>query len=68
MNVLGLCIKLNSSVAHMFYAWPFNNITAVSIDINKNKYFLSFNAYTTVFDWGGGNSNKNKTQRLNLPK
>ena len=34
---LGLCIKVDSYVAHMFYAWPFSHNTAVPIAKNKNK-------------------------------
>ena len=59
MHGLGLCIKLNMYVAHMFYAWSFSNNTAVSIAIKKKKYFLSLNSHTAVFAWGSGNSNKN---------
>ena len=33
MNGLGLCIKVNSYVAHMLYAWSFSNNTSVTIDI-----------------------------------
>ena len=61
MNVLGLCIKVDIYVAHMFYSWPFSHNTAVTIAINKNKYFPSLNSNTAVFDWGAGNSNKNRT-------
>ena len=61
MHGLGLCIKVDSYVEHMFNAWSFSNNTAVSIAINKNKYLLSLNTNTTVFSWGGVNSNKNRT-------
>ena len=54
----GLCIKLNSLMAHMFYAWSFINNTSVSIAINHSTYFISLNTYTTVFARGEGNSNK----------
>ena len=56
---LGLCIKVSSFVAHMFYAWSFSNNAAVTIAIKKNKYFLSLITHTTVFDQGYGNSNTN---------
>ena len=55
------CIKVDSYVAHMFYAWSFIHNTAVPIAIKKNKYFLSFNTNTTIFSCGSGNSNKNIT-------
>ena len=34
MYGLGLCIKLDSFVAHMFYEWLFSHNTAVPIAIN----------------------------------
>ena len=34
MHGLGLCIKLDSFVAHMFYEWLFSHNTAVPIAIN----------------------------------
>ena len=49
MHGLGLCIRLNSFVAHMFYAWLFIHNTSVPIYINQNKYFLSLNTYATMF-------------------
>ena len=61
MHGLGLCIRLDNFVAHMFYAWTFIYNTAVPIAINKNKYFISLNTGTTLFYWGAGNSNKNIT-------
>ena len=51
-HVFVLCIKVDSYVAHMLYVLSFSNNTAVPIDIMKNKYFLSLNAHTTLFDWG----------------
>ena len=30
----------------------------MTIDTNKNKYFIIFNTCTTLFSWGAGNSNK----------
>ena len=62
MHGLGLFIKVDSYVAHMFYAWSFSHNKSVPIAKNKNKYFLSFNTNTTVFDLGAGNSNKNGMQ------
>ena len=58
---LVLCTKVDSIVAHMFYAWSFSHNTSVEIAINKNKYFFSLNTNTDVFSWGDGNSNKNRT-------
>ena len=55
-----LC-KIDSYVAHMFYSWSFGDNIEVPIAINKNKYFLSLNTSTTVFDHGASNSNKNRT-------
>ena len=62
MHGLGFFIKVYSYVDHMFYAWSFSHNTAVPIAKNKNKYFISLNISTTVFDWGAGNSNKNGMQ------
>ena len=56
MHGLGLCIKVDSYVAHIFYAWLFSHNTAVPI---AKKNFLSLNKNTTVFAWGAVNSNKN---------
>ena len=61
MHGLGLCIKVDSYVAHMLYAWSFSYNTEVPIAINKNKYFLCLNTKNTAFNWGDGNSNKNRT-------
>ena len=46
---LGLCIKVDSYVAHILYEWSFSHTTAVLIDIYKNKHFPSLNTDTTVF-------------------
>ena len=61
MNVLLLCIKVDTYVEHMFYSWSFSHNTAVPTSINKNKYFPSLNTNTTAFYWGDGNSNENRT-------
>ena len=37
LHGLGLCIKLNSFVAHIFYVWSFSHNKEVPIDINQNK-------------------------------
>ena len=58
MYGLGLCIKVDSYMAHLFYAWYFSHNREVPITKNKNKYFLSLNTNTAVFSWGSGNSNK----------
>ena len=60
MHGLGLCIKVDSYVAHMFYAWSFSHDTAVPIAKNKNNYFLSLNTNTTLFAWVAVNLNKNR--------
>ena len=49
MHGLGLCIKVDVYVAHMFYEWPFSHNTAVTKSINKNTCFFSFNTNTNVF-------------------
>ena len=59
MHGLGLRIKVDNFVAHMFYTWSFSHNTSVPINKNKNKYFLSLNTITTVFSWEDGNSIKN---------
>ena len=59
MHVLGLWIKVNSYVSHVFYTCSSNHNTAVSITIKKNKYFIFLNTHITVFAWLSGNSNKN---------
>ena len=61
MYGLGLCIKLNSFVAHMFYPWSFSHNAAVLIATKQNTYFISLDLYNTVFSWVDGNSNKNRT-------
>ena len=61
MQWMGLIIKVDSHVAHMLYECPFSNNTSVQIAINNNKYLIYLNTNTTVFDWGPGNYNKNRT-------
>ena len=61
MYGLGLCIKVDSYVAHMFYAWSLSHNTEVQISLNNNKYFLYLNTNTNVFTLEAGNSNKNLT-------
>ena len=58
---MGLCLKVDSYVAHMFFAWSFSHNPAVSIDVDNNKYFISLNINTIVFSWGAGNPNKKRT-------
>ena len=65
---LGLCINVDSYVAHLLYVWSFSNIKSVLIDIKKNKYFLSLNRNTTIFAWEAGNFNKNTTKQLDSLK
>ena len=40
IDVQGLCIKLNSDVAYMFYAWSFNYNISVPIYMKQKKYYL----------------------------
>ena len=49
MHGLGLCMNVDSYVAHIFCACSFSHNTALPIDIKKNQYFLSLNTNTTVF-------------------
>ena len=35
---LGLCIKLNSSIANILYTWPFSHNKAVPISNIQKKY------------------------------
>ena len=58
---LGLFIKFNIYLSHMFYACSFSHNTSAPIAINQNKYILSVNTYTIVFACVDGNSNKNRT-------
>ena len=64
MYGLGLCIKLDSFVAHMFNVWYFSFNAAVPIAIKNNECFLSLNKYTTVFVWGDCNLNNNISEIL----
>ena len=61
MRGLRLCFKVDSYVAHMFFAWPFSHNTAVPINVDNNEYFISLNTNTIVFSWGAVNSNTNRT-------
>ena len=62
MHVLGLCIKLNSYVARMFYTLSFIHSPEITINIGQNKSVLILNTNTAaMFDWGAVNLNKNKT-------
>ena len=58
---LGLCMKLNGFVSHTFYAWSCSNNTEVPIYVKHNEYYLYLHTNTTMFAWGGVNSNKNIT-------
>ena len=61
MHEMGLCIRAYSYAAYMFYVRSLINNTAVPIAINKDKYSIYLNSYTTVFFWRDGNLNKNRT-------
>ena len=41
MRGMGLCIKVDIYVAHMFYAWSINNITAFPIPMKNNTYLFT---------------------------
>ena len=58
---LGLCIKLDNYVSHMFYSWSFSHNTEVPFAIKKNKYYPSLNTCPNLFSWRALNSNKNIT-------
>ena len=58
MHGLGLCIKVDSYVAHMLYACSFIHIKGVPIAIKNNKGFVSLDTYTTMFAWRYDNPNK----------
>ena len=46
MNGLGLCIKVDIYVAHIFYAWSFIHNTAVPIAIKRRIFaFLEYKHY-----------------------
>ena len=64
MNGLGLCIKVESHVVHILYAWSFSQNIAVPISMKKHTFFFSLNSSTTVFAWEAGNSNINRSQQL----
>ena len=61
MNGLGLCIKVDSYVAHMFYTQSFSHNKSFTIDIKNNKYFILLNTNTNVFTWEAVDCNKNWT-------
>ena len=48
MDGLVICIKLNSYVAHIFYAWSFIHNASVTILIKHNKYYLYLYTNTNV--------------------
>ena len=48
MHGLRLCIKVDSYVAHMFYAWSFSNNKEVPTAIKNNKYLLPLITHTTL--------------------
>ena len=64
MYGMELCIRVDSYVAHMFYACSFSHDIAVPIAIKKNKYFIFLNTDTTIFSWVTKNHNKNRMQQL----
>ena len=58
MHGLGLCIKVDSYVAHFFM---YSHSVMIQQFQSQNK-ILSLNTNTTVFFGGAGNSNKNGMQ------
>ena len=66
MHVLGICIKLNSYVADMFYTWSLSHKTALPIYMRQNKYFLSFGTYNTSLSQGSINLHKYIIYWLNI--
>ena len=59
MHEIVICTKLNSYVRLMLYSWSFGKNKSVKIAIEHNKYYLSFDIYTTLFDWDDRNPNRN---------
>ena len=53
MHSVGIFIKLNSYISHMFYAFPFHHNTVILILLEVNKYYLDLYTQTTVFLFGG---------------
>ena len=60
MNRLALCIKVDSYMADMFYAWLFTHDKSVSIAIKKKNIFFPLIKILLKFSWGDCNSNKNR--------
>ena len=50
---LGLCIRFESFVAHMFYGWTFAHNTAAAWMSDNGRYYLSIDEACHVFAWGG---------------
>ena len=48
MHGFGLCIKVDSNIAHIFYVWSFIHNIAVAITIKENKYVFSLNSHTNT--------------------
>ena len=48
MLELGICIKLESCVEHIFYAWLFSHNTAMPVLFKKDKYYISLNKCNTT--------------------
>ena len=44
----------------MFHVFSFSKNVEVPIALKQNKYYLSLDLFTTVFDWFSGISNKNR--------
>ena len=52
--------QIKSYVTHMFHVFSFSKNVEVPIALKQNKYYLSLDLFTTVFDWFSGISNKNR--------
>ena len=48
MLELGICIKPESCVEHIFYAWLFSHNTAMPVLFKKDKYYISLNKCNTT--------------------
>ena len=45
----------------MLYAWPFSKNIEIPIVLKGNKFYFYLSTYNTLFDWGGGNSFRNRS-------
>ena len=52
MHDLGTCVKPQSYVAHMFYAWSFSHNTVVPVAKQGLSFYLSLDSCTILFFLG----------------